>query len=219
MKEQFIVLPQYKLLSVSQGLTGKMSGIPAVTSSMLCNESCQSFMNIKGSVCEKCYTKKYLSARPNSEKCYRENTDLLSSSLIPIKQLPFINAALCRLESFGDITNTTHLQNYINLIRKNNHCMFSLFTKNYTVVFDFFKEHKQPRNLSLVISSLMLNTPFDITTISQLPLTNVKIFTVYTKKHADKNGITVTCGKNRCIDCQRCYKRNKAPIYVSELLK
>lgn len=196
-----------------------MSGIPAVTSSMLCNESCQAFMNIKGSVCEKCYTKKYLSARPNSEKCYRENTDLLSSSLIPIKQLPFINAALCRLESFGDITNTTHLQNYINLIRKNNHCMFSLFTKNYTVVFNYFKEHKQPRNLSLVISSLMLNTPFDITTISQLPLTNVKIFTVYTKKYADKNGIPVTCGKNRCIDCQRCYKRNKAPIYVSELLK
>lgn len=219
MKEQFIVLPQYKLLSVSQGLTGKMSGIPAVTSSMLCNENCQAFMNIKGSVCEKCYTKKYLSARPNSEKCYRENTDLLSSSLIPIKQLPFINAALCRLESFGDITNTTHLQNYINLIRKNNHCMFSLFTKNYTVVFNYFKEHKQPRNLSLVISSLMLNTPFDITTISQLPLTNVKIFTVYTKKYADKNGIPVTCGKNRCIDCQRCYKRNKAPIYVSELLK
>ena len=62
--------------------------------------------------------------------------------------------------------------------------MFSLFTKNYTVVFNYFKEHKQPRNLSLVISSLMLNTPFDITTISQLPLTNVKIFTVYTKKYA-----------------------------------
>lgn len=196
-----------------------MSGIPAVTSSMLCNESCQAFMNIKGSVCEKCYTRKYLSARPNSEKCYRENTDLLSSSLIPIKQLPFINAALCRLESFGDITNATHLQNYINLIRKNNHCMFSLFTKNYTVVFNYFKEHKQPRNLSIVISSLMLNTPFDITLISQLPLTNVKIFTVYTKKYADKNGITVTCGKNRCIDCQRCYKKNKAPFYVSELLK
>ena len=152
-----------------------MSGMPAVTSSMLCNENCQALMNIKGSVCEKCYTKKYLSARPNSEKCYRENTELLSSSIIPTKQLPFINAALCRLESFGDITNATHLHNYINLIRKNSHCTFSLFTKNYTMVFNYFKEHKQPRNLSIVFSSLMLNTPFDITPILQLGLTNVKL--------------------------------------------
>ena len=105
------------------------------------------------------------------------------------------------------------------LTRKNSHCTFSLFTKNYTMVFNYFKEHKQPRNLSIVFSSLMLNTPFDITPILQLGLTNVKIFTVYTKKYAEKNGITINCGKNRCIDCQRCYKRNKAPIYVSELLK
>lgn len=219
MKEKFVNLQQYKLLTVSQGLTGKMSGMPAVTSSMLCNENCQALMNIKGSVCEKCYTRKYLTARPNSEKCYRENTDLLSSSIIPTKQLPFINAALCRLESFGDITNATHLHNYINLIRKNNHCTFSLFTKNYAMVLSYFKEHKQPRNLSIVFSSLMLNTPFDIAPIQQLGLTNVKIFTVYTRKYADKNGITITCGKNRCIDCQKCYKKNKAPIYISELLK
>jgi len=65
----------------------------------------------------------------------------------------------------------------------------------------------------------MLNTPFDIAPIQQLGLTNVKIFTVYTRKYADKNGITITCGKNRCIDCQKCYKKNKVPIYISELLK
>ena len=193
MKENYTIFKNFKLLSVSQGLTGKMTGMPAVTSSMLCNENCKKLTQISGSVCEKCYTRKYLSSRPNTERCYRENTTLLSSSIIPKNQLPFINAAYCRLETFGDITNATHLQNYINLIKKNNHCIFSLFTKNYTVVFDYFKTHKQPKNLSIVISSLLLNQPFDIAKIGNLELENLKIFTVYTK--------------------------NKTPVFIAELLK
>lgn len=196
-----------------------MTGMPAITTSMLCNEHCQKLSKIIGTVCEKCYTMKYLKSRPAVEKCYAENTDLLTSSIIPIKQLPFINAAMCRLETFGDIVNTTHLQNYVNLIRKNNHCMFSLFTKNYTVVFDYFKKHKQPKNLSIVISSLLLNEPFDITFLDETPLTNIKIFTVYTKPFVKGNRIIINCGKTRCIDCKRCYTKNKEPIYISELLK
>lgn len=219
MKEKYALLPQFKMLSISQGLTGKMTGMPAITTSMLCNENCQKLCNIIGTVCEKCYTKKYLTARPNVEKCYAENTELLSSSLIPVKQLPFINATMCRLETFGDIVNATHLQNYINLVKKNNHCMFSLFTKNYTVVFDYFKAHKQPRNLSIVISSLLLNQPFDTNFLDETTLTNVKIFTVYTKAYAKGNNVIINCGKTRCIDCRRCYTKNKTPIYISEILK
>ena len=219
MKENYAMINPCKLLSVSHGLTGKMAGMPAVTSSMLCNEHCQKLTNIIGTVCEKCYTKKYLSCRPNVEKTYAQNTELLSSSIIPIHQLPFINAAMCRLETFGDITNATHLHNYVNLIKKNNHCMFSLFTKNYTVVFDYFKTHKQPKNLSIVISSLLLNQPFDVNCLAETKLTNVKIFTVYSKPFAKGNNVIINCGKSRCIDCRRCYTKNKTPIHVSELLK
>jgi len=218
MKENYAILQNFKLLSVSQGLTGKMTGMPAITTSMLCNAHCQKLSNIIGTVCEKCYTMKYLKSRPAVEKCYAENTDLLTSSIIPIKQLPFINAAMCRLETFGDIVNTTHLQNYVNLIKKNNHCMFSLFTKNYTVVFDYFKTHKQPKNLSIVISSLIINEPFELEFLPDY-LTNVKIFTVYSKLFAKGNNVAINCGKNRCVDCRRCYTKNKNPIYVSEILK
>lgn len=218
MKENYAILQNFKLLSVSQGLTGKMTGMPAITTSMLCNAHCQKLSNIIGTVCEKCYTMKYLKSRPAVEKCYAENTDLLTSSIIPIKQLPFINAAMCRLETFGDIVNTTHLQNYVNLIKKNNHCMFSLFTKNYTVVFDYFKTHKQPKNLSIVISSLIINEPFELEFLPDY-LTNVKIFTVYSKPFAKGNNVAINCGKNRCVDCRRCYTKNKNPIYVSEILK
>ena len=219
MKEKYTIIKPCKLLSVSHGLKGKMEGIPAITSSMLCNETCAKLHATPGTVCEKCYTLKYLQSRPSVEKCYRENTELLTKSIIPIHQLPFINAAMCRLESFGDIVNATHLQNYINLIKKNNHCGFSLFTKNYTVVFNYFKTHKQPKNLSIVISSLLLNTPFEINALTQINLTNIKIFTVYTKAYAQENGVVINCGKNRCIDCRRCYKSNKTPIYIAELLK
>ena len=218
MKENYAILQNCKLLSVSQGLTGKMTGMLAITSSMLCNEHCQKLSNIIGTVCEKCYTMKYLKSRPAVEKCYAENTELLTSSVIPIKQLPFINATMCRLETFGDIVNATHLQNYINLIKKNNHCMFALFTKNYTVVFDYFKTHKQPKNLSLVISSLLLDEPFGLEFLPEY-LTNVKIFTVYSKPFAKGNNVTINCGKNRCVDCRRCYTKNKNPIFISEILK
>ena len=219
MKEKYSIIKPCKVLSISQGLTGKMAGMPAITSSMLCNEYCERLRAIPGTVCEKCYTLKYLQSRPSVEKCYRENTELLTKSVIPTHQLPFINAAMCRLESFGDIINATHLQNYINLVKKNNHCVFSLFTKNYMVVFDYFKTHKQPKNLSIVLSSLLLNQPFDVNYLTETKLTNVKIFTVYTKVYAKGNGIVINCGKNRCIDCRRCYIKNKTPIYVSELLK
>ena len=219
MKENYAILQNFRLLFVSQGLTGKMAGMPAITSSMLCNEYCERLRSIPGTVCEKCYTLKYLQSRPSVDKCYRKNTELLTKSIIPIHQLPFINAAICRLESFGDIVNATHLQNYVNLIKKNSHCMFSLFTKNYTVVFQYFKVHKQPKNLSIVISSLLLNQPFDVTNLADANLTNVKIFTVYTKAYTENNGVAINCGKNRCIDCQRCYKPNKTPIYISEILK
>lgn len=196
-----------------------MAGMPAITSSMLCNEYCRRLRSIPDTVCQKCYAVKYLQARPSVDKCYRANTELLTTSVIPIKQLPFINAAMCRLETFGDIVNATHLHNYVNLVKKNNHCVFSLFTKNYTVVFDYFKSHKQPKNLSIVISSLLLNQPFDVKFLAETNLTNVKIFTVYTKPYAKGNNVVINCGKTRCIDCRRCYMKNKAPIYVSELLK
>ena len=60
MKEKYSIFKPCKLLSVSQGLTGKMAGMPAITSSMLCNTYCEKLRAIPGTVCEKCYTLKYL---------------------------------------------------------------------------------------------------------------------------------------------------------------
>lgn len=218
MKERFATIDScIKLLSVSQGLTGKMAGIPAITTSSLCNPNCKKNAQIKGSVCERCYTKKYLQSRPCVQDCYQQNSILLSTSLIPTNQLPFINATICRLESFGDIINSTQIENYARLARKNSHCKFALFTKNYILVENFFKTHQQPKNLAIIVSSLMLNKPIKTNYFAHL--NNLKVFTVYEKEFADTNNIVITCGKRRCIDCKLCYLKNKTPIYISELLK
>ena len=94
MKENFIKIKPFKTLVISQRLTGKMAGMPAITTSLLCNENCKKLSNIIGTVCEKCYAIKYLKSRPNVQKVYEENTTLLTSSIIPRKQLPFINACV-----------------------------------------------------------------------------------------------------------------------------
>ena len=217
--KEFIIEKPFETITVSQGLTGKMAGMPTITTSLFGNTNCLRLSNIKGTVCEKCYAVKYLNLRPNVRYVYNKNTYLLKDSIIPRNQLPFINAAYCRLESFGDIVNATHLQNYINIVKKNNHCVFSLFTKNYAVVFDYFKKNKQPKNLSIVISSLLINEPFNVDFLKETNLNNVKIFTVYTKTYANGNNVVINCGKTRCIDCLRCYKPSKTPIYISEILK
>lgn len=218
MKESYANIDcSIKLLSISQGLTGKMAGMPAVTSSSLCNENCLKNSQIPNSVCQRCYTRKYLLSRPLMKDCYQQNSNLLSSSLIPTKQLPFINAKMCRLESFGDVINITHLDNYVRLIRKNSHCNFALFTKRYTLITEYFKQKKQPKNLSIIISSLLLNNPLDATLFTDL--NNLKIFTVYEKAYADKNKVVISCGKNKCVNCRKCFTPNRTPIYITELLK
>ena len=47
----------------------------------------------------------------------------------------------------------------------------------------------------------------------------VKEYSETLKAYAQENGVVINCGKNRCIDCRRCYKLNKTPIYIAELLK
>ena len=48
MKENFIKTKPFKTLAISQGLTGKMAGMPAITTSLLCNENCKKLSNIIG---------------------------------------------------------------------------------------------------------------------------------------------------------------------------
>lgn len=202
---------------VTKNFTGKMEGMTGITTSMFCNPNCEKLRNIKGSVCEKCYTPHSNLRFNNVKNCYKRNTINLSTTLYSLRDLPRINAQYCRFESHGDLINETHLDNFINICKFNSDVKFTLWTKQYRLLLDYFSTHKKPRNLKIVISSLMINQPINPKRFDELGL-NVKIFTVYDKDFIKKKKININCGDKKCIDCLKCYKTNNIK-YVNELLK
>lgn len=204
------------LLKVSNALTGKMEGMTAITSSMTNNVNCQRLAQCNGSICQHCYSKTAMSYRKNVQQCYEKNGKILSENIIPKNQLPFVNSQYCRFESHGDLHNETHLENFINIAKKNPHCQFALWTKQYKIILDYFKTHKQPKNLNIVISSLMVNKPINPTPFEAIGL-KVKIFTVWDKEAA-KN-VNINCGGKKCIDCLNCYKKSGKIKVINEIIK
>lgn len=203
------------LIKVSTGLTGKMTGMTVITTAMSNNEHCRKLASIKGTICAHCYSQRSLSYRKQMKTCYEKNGKLLSEKIIPDNQIPYINSAICRLESHGDIINETHLENYINIAKKNPHCTFALWTKQYSILLRYFKNHTQPENMIIVVSGLMLNKPINLKPFENLGMA-VKSFTVYDKIEGRTKEIN--CGGRRCIDCRRCYTKD-SDKYINELLK
>ncbi len=206
------------LITVTTRMTAKMEGMTAISSSMTTNPNCARLRKIKGSICEKCYSNTALSYRDNVKTCYERNGDILSQSIIPENQIPFINATFTRLETHGDIINTTHLQNFMNICKKNPHCFFVLWSKQYQIVLDYFKKNKPPKNFRLVVSSLMTNKQINIKRFEELGL-NCKVFTVYDKNYVEKNNIKINCGGKKCVDCKQCYNKSNKTKEIKELLK
>ena len=91
---------------------GKMKGMASINTSVLCNEQCRKNASIPNSVCSKCYARKFLAYRPNVRDRYEENYTILTTQIIPMEDLPFLNNAFFRIESFGDVGNVTQAINY-----------------------------------------------------------------------------------------------------------
>lgn len=205
-----------QLLKVSTNLTGKMEGMTVITSSMTNNANCQKLAACKGTICQHCYSNRVLSYRPSVRNCYERNGEILKSSIIPKDQLPFINSQFCRFESHGDLHNETHLENYVNIAKKNPHCQFALWTKQFSIVLDYFKTHKQPKNMNIILSSVMVNQPINLEPFKRLGL-NVKSFTVYDKETS--KGVEINCGGKKCINCLNCYKKGNKIEAIREVIK
>ena len=201
-----------ELLKVSTTLRGKMKGMTVITSSCTDNPHCKKLSKIEGAICTHCYAQRGLSYMRGPREAYVKNGKILSSGIIPRDELPFINASFCRLESHGDLINETHLQNYVNLCKKNSHCKFSLWTKVYDLVYDYFKTHKAPRNLTVIFSSLMVNQQMNIERYKALGL-KCKVFTVYDKQYLKTHPeVNINCGARSCITCAKCYTSKEEVI-------
>lgn len=191
-----------------------MEGLQSISTSPLANKHCHQNRKVDGSVCQKCYSHTYNKLRPSLKNALLHNTKELTKRVLDNSELPFLNSAFFRLESFGDLNNEIQLENYCKLARKNSHCHFSLWTKNVEIIEGYFNRNSKPRNLKIVHSSLILNNPVDITT---LPGAFDKVFTVFTKEYIAENNVNINCGAKHCLSCLKCYgnKHNKIK-YINE---
>ena len=203
--------------------TGKMLGMQSLSTSCRLNPGCQRNSKIPGSICEKCYAQTMLQMYKDLDAKLDRNTEALTVKVLDWDDLPIINCQVFRFESFGDLYNEVHLQNYINIAKKNPGCRFTLWTKNYGVAMHYFKEHDCPENFTLIISSLFVNKKQDLAPFKKLgkfKKGQLKVFTVYDydyiKQHADE--LNINCGSRLCLGCRLCYDKNEVEE-INEILK
>jgi len=197
---------------------GKMKGINSIGTSCANNPYCIKRRENGDSVCGHCYAATYMKMRKSLQKHLEENADILTTRLLTGKEIPVTNANVFRFESFGDLYNTTHLANYVLIAERNPYTRFALWTKNTWILDEFFNGNniQKPENLSIVVSSPMLNKQMELDRERFWFVDHV--FTVYNKNFIKENNVDINCGARDCFGCQLCYNRN-TDFYVREKLK
>lgn len=196
--------------------SGKMSGIPTITTSMLCNPICAKRSQNESSVCSHCYAKRGLAIYPAARVRYEENTLQLSGHDLQQFEIPYINSTIARFESHGDLINVTHAKNYIRIANANPWCTFAIWTKNAGFLNFAIRELGKPENLICILSSDTLNTPTE--SYKRFPWVD-KVFTVYDKQYLQNESVSINCGAKSCLTCRKCYTKSDPDFFINEILK
>ena len=198
--------------------TGKMEGMQSLSTSCMCNPLCKIRMQEPGSICSKCYAAAMHKRYSNLAAMLERNSEALSKWVWYPEELPIINAAFFRLESFGDLINVDHARNYLRLCKRNPWTRFALWTKNPAILARaIYLEGGKPENLNVILSSPYINTPCERSGWDFVD----KTFTVWDKagqKELQAAGGCINCGSKKCIDCLICYTKNNITA-INESLK
>ena len=202
---------------VSTHMTGKMEGIPAISTAVTLNPVCAARAKVPGSICAHCYAgatlARYSALRGHLEDNFRV---LNSRDLLP-EELPRICSDVCRLEAFGDLASVVQARNYLRIAYANPWCTFTLFTKNPEFVARALDDLGRPDNIIFIYSSPDLNRPTgDI--LDAFPFFD-HVFTVYDAATIARDNIAINCGARSCRTCMRCYTRGNSEFYINEKLK
>lgn len=191
--------------------TGKMEGMMSISTYCDWNPHCLKRMKEGNSICAKCYASRQTKMYKTLAEKLKRNTKLLTREIIPIGDMPFLNLAFFRFESFGDLVNVTQLKNYFNMCWRNPHIKAALWTKN-TFLLEMAREQGivKPTNLVIVESSPKINEP-----VEPSDEWVDKVFTVWDKTYKDAEFIN--CGQRKCLECLRCYIG--AEKEINEILK
>ena len=214
-RKEWYILKAFKEIFISNP-TGKMTGIPTITTSMMCNPICAERSKDPESVCSHCYASRGLKIYKAAREHYKDNTEILFSHELLPHEMPILNAKIVRFESHGDLVNTTHAKNYIRIAYANPWATIAIWTKNAAIMNIAIKELGKPDNLICVLSSDRLNIPTE--EYKRFPWVN-KVFTVYDKSYIDKHSVNINCGAKSCMSCRKCYTKDDPDFFINEKLK
>lgn len=184
--------------------SGKMKGIQSISTSTKNNPFCQAAQKKEGSICSKCYAKTYETMRPSLVKALDRNSSVLKD-VLPMSSLPYFNATIARFSSFGELLNTNHATNLLNICYKNPETMFALWSKRPNLVQAAIRKVGLPDNINLIMSSPLIDKK------ANLPKYFHKVFTVYSKGFE----VETNCAAKSCITCRLCYTKNSV-VEISE---
>lgn len=198
---------------ISQNMTGKMLGVPSISTSVLSNPICEARSKIPGSICEHCFAQNTVSRYSALRDHLEDNYNVLNACDLDDHDIPIINSDICRLESFGDLASVTHAKNFIRIANKSPWCTFALWTKNPALMDHAIQALGKPGNMIIVLSSSHLNT---VDTAAYPWIDH--IFTVYDSATIARDNIDINCGSRSCRTCMRCYKKG-TEFFINEKLK
>ena len=202
---------QNQLIKIST-MSGKLSGIPAINTNTITNPFCVKMSKSKKTICGQCYSVSMLKTyRKNCQPAFQHNSDILSDSVLLPQFLPFLNYSFLRINGHGELINSVHLENIINICIKNSHCTVALWTKRKDLVAPFIKDNKIPDNLILVYSNPTIDKPLSIP-----PVGFHKVFNNVTQK---KYEASENCTGQKCQECLACYKKNSGIDVIIEKVK
>lgn len=212
----------YSPIIVSDNMSGKMYGIPSVSTSVLENPICQKRREDPNSICSRCFAANTAARYSSLAANLKSNLELLTGEILPADVLPrFIPelANIVRFESFGDLANVNQATNYLNIARVNPGVHFALWTKNIGFLAKAVETVGKPENIRVIYSSPIINQPIDVETTKRAYGCIDAVFTVYDKKHVAENNTEINCGAKSCITCRNCYDRPDFYSDIREQLK
>ena len=193
---------------------GKMTGIPSISTSCLCNPYCIERSKNPAFICHDCYAMGYCGFRESLSEKLDVNTIFYTEYNIQVKAVPLLNTMYFRFESFGDLFNVQQFKNYCTIAKVNSSVNFGLWTKNPFIIKLAIENEfpkKIPSNLKIIYSIPKLNTVINIDTFNAIkrkyPFINA-IFTVHNDKSIKENNIAINCGGKSCQECgYSCYRK------------
>lgn len=203
---------------------GKMTGIPSISTSCLCNPHCMARSQDPELICYNCYAMGYCDYRKSLREKLKTNTIFYTTYDIPKTAVPLINTLYFRFESFGDLVNETQVKNYFTIARVNKNVNCALWTKNPWIIKKAIENGaKKPSNLKIIYSIPEINKVITIETYNAIkkeyPFIDA-IFTVHDKKSINENGININCGGKSCMECGfNCYRKSCRIRLINEMEK